>query len=632
MTRATVQGIDSGPRGERSAHQLRLGARGRLRERPDTRQAAPAGAMPWNALIKLAVPALIAAHIALAAITAAGASVTVDEAGHIASGVAHHQHGTFASYRVNPPLARWIATLPVVAFQSPPAIPPVADEPGRRPEGGYGAALATMLGAGYPSVVFVARLANILWSAVGLWLVFVLGRRAFGVPGALLGATVYAFDPNLLAHAALLTSDTPASVAILASTWALLRYLRAPTLASALACGALLGLAMLTKFSALVLYPAWLGIGIVAALRSTDAPRRRAAHGLVIAITSLIVLDAGYGFVGVGERLESHRFVSATFAGPTSGGAPGNRFAGSLLGRVPVPLPRDYVLGVDLQRRDFEGALRSYLDGRWYGRGFWYYYLYALLLKTPLGVLALALWSAVRAARRAIADHRPAVWRQYLRAPPLLVIPLAFFVFVSSQTGFSHHLRYVLPVLPFLALGVGALGPLLAVRGPRTIIVACLAASVASVVTLVPNQLSFFNSIGGGWKHGDEHLVDSNIDWGQDLGRLARWYRAHRDEVPLHVAYFGGVDPHIVGLEYTLPPLEPTAGRFALSVNFVRGMQFHAVNGAGHRVLVKEGSYAYFQHWEPTERIGTSIRLYEVTESQAAEARRRLALTAPDGL
>lgn len=573
---------------------------------------------------RLALPALVVAHVALATFTAARTSVTVDEAGHIASGVAHHQQGTFASYRVNPPLARWIATAPVVAFQSPPLLPLAPQEPGLRPEGAYGAALASMLGDRYPAVVFVARLANILWSALGLWLVYALGRRLFGVPGALLAATVYAFDPNLLAHASVLSSDTPATVAILASTWALVRYLRGPTLARALVCGALLGVAQLTKFSALVLYPAWLGVGLIVALRSHSS-RPRLGHAFAAAVTSLVVLNAGYGFVGVGERLDSQQFVSATFAGPDRQGAPGNAFAGSALGRLPIPVPRDYLLGIDLQRRDFEGALRSYRDGQWYSRGFWYYYLYALGLKTPLGVLALVLWSAARWVRGVVSGDGARVRARALRALPLLVVPLAFFVFVSSQTGFSHHLRYVLPVLPFLALAVGALGPLLAMRASRALIVACLAASAATVVALVPHQLSFFNSMGGGWRRGDAHLVDSNIDWGQDLGRLGAWYAGHRDGTPLNLAYFGGIDPHLVGLEYTLPPLEPTAGRFALSVNFVRGMQFHAVNGAGRRVLVKEGSYAYFQQWEPTERIGTSIRVYEVSEAQAAEARRRLA-------
>jgi 4-amino-4-deoxy-L-arabinose transferase-like glycosyltransferase len=572
----------------------------------------------WAA--KLSVPALLVVHVALALATAARTSVTVDEAGHIASGIAHHQHGTFASYRVNPPLTRWLATLPVVLLQNPPHLSPIADEPGRRPEGVYGAELATALGRRYPAIVFVARLANILWSAIGLWLVFAMGRRSFGFHGGLLAAGVYAFNPNLLAHAAVHTPDVPATVAILASTWALLRYLRAPTLRHALFCGALLGLAQLTKLSAIVLYPAWLAIGIIAARRATHGARRRLVHGVVIAVTSLVVLNAGYGFSGTAQRLDSHEFVSKTLTGKRAGAADpiGNRFATTALGRVRVPLPRDYVLGIDLQRRDFEGSLRSYLDGTWHDRGFWFYYVYALALKTPIGILILAAWATWHAVR-----ERHVVRRVSLRAISLVVIPVSFFVFISSQTGFSHHLRYVLPVMPFLALGIGSLGPLLRRAGLRRALVGGLtAASAITVVSLVPHELSYFNALAGGWQRGDERIIDSNIDWGQDLWRLAEWERHHRDGPPLRVAYFGGVDPHVAGLEYSLPPLEPEAGRFAISVNFVRGMRFVAVDGAGHPILLREGSYTYFQRWEPAERIGTSIRVYDVTPAQAEEARR----------
>jgi len=96
----------------------------------------------------------------------------------------------------------------------------------------------------------------------------------------------------------------------------------------------------------------------------------------------------------------------------------------------------------------------------------------------------------------------------------------------------------------------------------------------------------------------------------------------------LKIAYFGGIDPHTVGLEYTLPPREPAPGRYAVSVNFVRGMRFQAIDGSSDPVLLPEGTYSYFQSWEPTERIGTSIRIYDVSLAQANAARQRMGLVA----
>ena len=475
---------------------------------------------------RLVLAVLLGAHLALALVTARGTSVTIDEAGHIASGIVHHQQGSLASYRVNPPLARWLATLPIVLLQDPPTLVALPDVPGLRPEGRYGAQLATAAGARYASMVFVARLFNVLVSALGLVLVFVLASRMFGVRGGLLAAACYAFDPNLLAHAAVLTSDMPASTMLLASTWALLRYLRRPTINAAILAGALLGVAQLTKFSALVLYPCWGVVGTIVAVRAASALRPRLRHAAVIVATSLVVLNAGYAFSGTGTRLRDYSFISRSFSGhPAEPGAslPGNRFAASALGGLPLPLPRDYVLGIDLQRRDFESHLRSYLDGGWHDGGFWYYYLYAFALKTPLPMLALGGCALGAALRRRLAARSIAP-----RDLAMIAVPLAFFVFISAQTGFSHHLRYVLPAIPFFAIAVGSLGPLLERRGwLRRLVVAAAAASAICVVALVPHQLSYFNALGGGWRDGDQHLVDSNIDWGQDLERLAAWYRAH---------------------------------------------------------------------------------------------------------
>ena len=568
------------------------------------------------------VALLLVAHVGLAMLTARRTFVTVDEAGHIASGVAHHQQSSFASYRVNPPPARWLATLPVVLLFHPPTLTPVADEPGVRPEGTYGAELATALGARYPSAVFTARLFNVLLSAIGLLLVYAIGARAIGIRSGLIAAAIYAVDPNIVAHASVLTSDLPATVSVLAVTWALLRYAKRPTLIAALLLGALVGVAQLTKFSWLVLYPALLiCLGIVA-WRAAAHRRAYLGHALLVVATSFVVLNAGYAFSGTFTRLDDTTFVSRTFTGAPASArhSSGNRFRGTTLGRLPIPLPRDYVMGVDLQRRDFEGSLRSYLDGAWHDRGFWFFYLYTLALKTPLGTLALVAVATWRSASSIHATRRIRTSRLLL-----LVVPLSFFVFISSQTGFSHHLRYVLPVIPFLALAAGSLGATMRGRWPRRFVLAGVAASALSCVASVPHSLSYFNVVGGGWRHGDEHVIDSNVDWGQDLGDLGVWYRTHRDR-PLRLAYFGGVDPHVVGLEYTLPPSSPEPGRFVLSVNFVRGMRFAAVDGASRQVTLAEGELDYFAAWEPVERIGSSIRVYEVSRDDANEARRRRGL------
>ncbi len=117
----------------------------------------------------------------------------------------------------------------------------------------------------------------------------------------------------------------------------------------------------------------------------------------VILLLGLYVLNLGYGFEGSFQRLGEYGFVSETLGGPKDEGqmayAPQgrNRFEGTWLAHLPVPLPKNYLMGIDLQRWDFERKMWSYLRGEWRLGGWWYYYLYALAIKVPLGTWVLVL-------------------------------------------------------------------------------------------------------------------------------------------------------------------------------------------------------------------------------------------------
>ena len=169
----------------------------------------------------------------------------------------------------------------------------------------------------------------------------------------------------------------------------------------------------------------------------------------LVIVVAVYVINVGYGFEGTGVRLDESRFISRTLRdspGATPPGSiprPGNRFAGTLWGRLPIPVPANYLLGIDRQKYDFdEAGFWSYLRGQWRQGGWWYYYLYALAIKEPLGTWLLALLAL---AAPFAASGRTANWRDELLvwAPAAAVLLL-----VSSQTGFNHHMRYVLPMFP----------------------------------------------------------------------------------------------------------------------------------------------------------------------------------------
>ncbi len=169
---------------------------------------------------------------------------------------------------------------------------------------------------------------------------------------------------------------------------------------------------------------------------------------------SVYLINVGYGFEGTFDRLGDLPFTSAALSDEVD--SPGdvprvNRFSGAWLGSLPLPLPRNYVLGIDVQRRDFENKCWSYLAGEWRFGGWWYYYLYALAIKVPLGtwaLLAMATGASVLAR-----SYSPSWGNEIILLTPAAVV----LALVSSQTGFNHHMRYVLPIFPFVFIWISKL-------------------------------------------------------------------------------------------------------------------------------------------------------------------------------
>jgi hypothetical protein len=193
---------------------------------------------------------------------------------------------------------------------------------------------------------------------------------------------------------------------------------------------------------------------------------------------------------------------------------------------------------------------------------------------------------------------------------------LTVLVLVSSQTGFSHHLRYVLPILPFLYVWASRVvqDRLRKHRALCAIAGALVVWTLGSSLWLFPHSMCYYNELVGGPANGHFFLGNSNSDWGQDLLLLKRWYREHPEARPLYLAYDCIVDPHIAGIQYEELPEEPNAGWFAISVNLLHG---HG------------GQNEFFLELEPVSRIGYTMRVYHLNWGQANRLRRARGL--PEG-
>ena len=653
--------------------------------------------------LALAVAALLALQAGLAVDSLVRENPTVDEVAHLPAGLSYWQTGTFKLYPHNPPLVRLLAAVPVLAMN--PGVGRIdRKEPGR-PDyftgpypntAGVAHNFAEANAARYFAIFDRARLVIPAFLVLGGLAVFSWSRRLYGDGGGLLSLALWVLCPNLLAHGRLITTDVAATAIGFGATYGFWRYLHGPSWRRAAVAGLLLGLAELTKFSNLPLFGLWpafwmLREGLANSSVGLGARLARAAgHGVLIVALSVLVIDCGYGFEGVGTPLGSPRFefasraltrpVERRFAFGTNQllnlawSHRVNRFRETALADLPSPLPAYYLIGFDLQKLEAEGIPRRwtwraengpepgpdavqgypvYLDGVLRETGWWYYYALALAYKVPEGTLALAGLSLVVL----VAKRRPlSAWADELT---LLTVPATVLGVMSFGTDINLGLRYVLPIFPYVFASAGKAVPWAAgLSGVRRRLAAggiglALAATAAATASIHPHYLAYFNAASGGPGRGSEHLIDSNLDWGQDLVNLREWVRRHGDE-RVGLAYFGQINPLIFErrgdrLDWFLPPAlpgswwkggsppgpearnPPPPGLYAVSASLVRGLDWRVYDRSrwapyeANRTLgePRRGAFSYFGDLTPIDQVGHSIFVYRLSPADAASLARR---------
>lgn len=596
---------------------------------------------------------IVLVHVALLGYGARVHSPTFNEIGHLPAGISHWHFNRYELYRVNPPLVRMVAAAPVYAMNPKTNWTGYNTYPTVRSKIQVG---VDFVGANGPRsflLYFIGRLACIPFSCIGLVVCYLWSRDLFGEPSGLLAATLWCFSPLIVGHGSLIMPDVPAASLSVLSSYLFWRWSQEPNWLRAVQCGVALGLAILTKTTVLVLLPILVVIGAVSCLHSASRqPRvwlRQAAQITAIHVTAFTVVNLGYGFNGSFQSLGNYHF-SCRYLTHTDSDAAGvpvrNRFSNTPIGSLPVPLPADFVLGIDQQKSDFDEPSRCYLRGTWKIGGWWYFYLYGLAVKLPAGtsiLMLLALCSGLSFQFSRTTVHN---------AMHLLLPPAAFIILVSSQTNFTVHLRYVIPALPFLFVWAGRLATCFADRrrSMAIIVACCVAWSVTSSLWSYPHSLSYFNELAGGPKNGHNHLLDSNSGWGQDVLLLKRWADEHPEAHPLHVASFGWIDPRIAGLSFGVPPvgpviprpdgehaerigddpadLGPLPGWYVIDVNHVHGTQLWAADGNGSWFTPRHvaGGYAYFSLFEPTDSVGYSMLAYHLTTDEVNHVRTELGM------
>jgi len=565
------------------------------------------------------------------------------EPAQLLTGLNIWKFGRFDTQTVNPPLVRAIASLPVLALSPNHDKSKFDRPPTGRDEFHLSSVFLEENSSKARLLFFVGRLACLVFAIVGVFFCYRFAKELFGAVSGIIVLLVVCFSPFILGHGATIMNDVPTAFMAVIALYFFWKWLKRPEMLEVIIAGIILGLAVLTKFTLLIFYPFFFILWLLYRLPDYQSLKfkeiaRQLGSLCIIYIVSMFVINCGYIGNGTFTSLDSFRFKSLALTGKTDleaipyDGA--NRFEGTLLGKLPVPLPKDMVQGIDLQKLDFERGLPSYLRGEWSDHGWWYYYLYALLIKTPLGTLGLLLLAIYCTF---FTKECNASWRDEM----VILLPgIALLVFVSFQTGFSVHSRYVIPALPFFFIWISKVGRAISWKRPAlsTIVVTLLLWSVAGSLWVYPHSISYFNGLAAvlptpkdadypkppetpkglkdrarklldaGSLNGPRHLLDSNIDWGQDLFYLEQWCRANPDVTELKVAYSGSYPLESTKIpSVAMPPANvPQPGWYALSVNYLYD---------------REKQYRYFLNFEPVARAGYSIYIYHLTQEDVERLR-----------
>lgn len=613
---------------------------------------------------------LLLIHTGLLAYSAYVHSPTLNEPGHLVAGLSNWKFGRFEVYRVNPPLVKMVAALPVMAVGYNEDWSGFYEGPGARPEMGMGEDFVAANGERSFFLFMIARWACIPFSWIGAIVCYLWARDLYGRPSGVLACTIWCFEPNILAHASLMTPDAHATALGLAACYTFWRWLKMPTWTQAALTGVVLGLAELAKTTLILFYPLWPLMWLI--YRWPDRHSmfgrdwlREAGMIAVRMVIGLYVLNLGYGFEGSFRELKGFHFVSNFFTGSDSPSPSGrgqgegspNRFANTWLGELPVPFPKNYLLGVDQQQSDFESHDQSsYWFGKWHDHGWWYYYLYACAIKVPLGlwaagVLALLLSLRERPGECAFIIPRPLQERpsdgrhsvlltansEQLRASArdefILLLPaLVIFTVVSSKTGINEHMRYVLPAFPYMFIAISKIAkpncltstetrlkyrPLRIVKECRVVFhFSTLFASIliswliSSSLSIYPHSLSYFNEFIRGPLNGSEHLLGSNVDWGQDLRYLQWCVEKHQRRETPGLAYHRLCSPELIGVTFVTSTSskngavrEKRKEHYGTSANLMQTRDVH---------LFREDSVGDLRKGELCPRLGKSLREYVI--------------------
>jgi hypothetical protein len=538
-------------------------------------------------------------------------SQTFDEPAHIAAGMEWLDKGTFTAEPLHPPLAR-------VAVALGPFLTGARSTGYERFQLYQEGNEILYSGGQYSRTLALARLGILPFFLLATSVVCIWTWMLFGRATALLAVLLFTTLPPVLAHAGLATTDLPLAATLVGALLAFVYWLNRRTLPRSLLLGAAIASALVSKLSALLFLPScglalllchWLQGRDVTDPRRGGRPRIAALIGPVILAAFLVVWGVYRFSVRCLVTPGQSRYSTLDRYFGTHGKL--HDLAYWVAESVPIPAA-DFSVGVYelfAIRYSPKYSNTSYLLGKVYTSGKWYYFPVVLAVKSPIPFLLFA------GVGLAVLGRERSLQRKWSGLAPGLAALVLLVVCLPSKINLGG--RYILAVYPLLAItaGFGAAALWNSSRNraaARAAVVALLLWQLISSARIHPDYLAYFNEFAGG--HPDRILVDSDLDWGQDLLRLADTLRMRGIDA-VSIAYFGTADLSQHNLPRLLPlePHQRERGWIAISETAFK---------MGNTIPLYQppyDGYSWLEDYQPVAMVGRSIRLYYLPPERGIE-------------
>ncbi len=576
---------------------------------------------------------------ALVLVSLAEDTAIIDELAHLPAGYSYITRGDMRLNPEHPPLVKDLAGLAVLVWSKashtavifPDQLPSWTKESDGQWQ--FGSDFYYRFNTSKTEqILFAGRIPTVL-TFLGLGgFLFWWTRRRWGALTGVVALTLYAFSPTFLAHTRYVTTDVAAAAAFFFATIAFWRWLERPTPGRLIMAGVVLGVAELVKFSLILLVPVFaIALIVWVALTHWQESTRRLLRATLRSFGQyLVILAVAFGLVVTPiyvlhtwhypvERQRIDAESNLTITEP-------NAAVDFVHWSVDKPILRavgHYIMGglMVLNRSEY-GSSTFFLD-RVDNGGRWNYFPVVYFFKEPVPlhlltaiVLVLTLsWIALHIRQRQLGS----AWaREHFLEITFLLVIVAYWG-VSMRSSLNIGVRHVLPTLPFLFVLVsrGLVLNIKRLESRRPWFIASCAGLVGlllwqavSVIRVHPSYLAYYNELAGGPEGGQHVAADSNLDWGQDLRRLAQFAKARGIE-RIAVDYFGGgsVEHELPNISYRHRAEDgPVHGWIAISMTFLtfeRGAPGKDINKEPNR-------YAWLDPYEPVAMIGHSIAVYYI--------------------